>query len=177
MSGFLSDDTGLLLDRLRTDLDHLDARLSKNLEKKQDISVAKLEISAMQEKLATVERIAGDAIRTAENHTCHQSGTLEDIRQSIHRLDASVNSWKNMKIGAVVTLLVALVTGAWFVFQMKGDQAVLNVKVTAIEESMDEVNESVREITTDRMQKDELILETLRSVKEDIRVVAGKKGN
>jgi hypothetical protein len=122
----------------------------------------------MRSRLAVVEKLSQEAKDEAgEPHVCHQGEALQEIRSSISSINRTLNSWRTLKLGAIIALLISLFSGAWFVFQLKGEQAVLNVKVTSVEKSVDEIKDS----TSKGDSRDVQILETLRSMQEDIKSV------
>jgi hypothetical protein len=153
---------------IREEMHEMENRLQAGIDKKRDDAVASLEVTDMRRRLAVVEKLSTEAKSEAgEPHVCHQGEALQEIRSSISSINKTLNSWRTLKIGAVIALLIAVLSAAWFVFQLKGEQAVLNVKVTSVEDSMSEIKAS----TSKGDSRDVQILETLRSMQEDIKSV------
>lgn len=144
----------------------MEKRLQAGIDKKRDDAVASLEVTNMCGRLAVVEKLSRKAMDEAvAPHVCHQGEALQEIRSSISSINKTLNSWRTLKFGAIVALVVALFSGAWFVFQLKGEQAVLNVKVTSVEDSVAEIKHS----TSRGDSRDVQILETLYSIQEDMK--------
>lgn len=153
---------------LKREMHDMEKRLQAGIDKKRDEKVASLEVANMRSRLAVVEQISQEAKQEAgEPHICHQGEALQEIRSSISSINKTLNSWRTLKLGAIIALLIALLSGAWFVFQLKGEQAVLNVKVTSVEDSVAEIKDS----TSKGDSRDVQILDTLRSMQEDIKSV------
>jgi hypothetical protein len=153
---------------LRDEIHEMEKRLQASIDKKRDKTVASLEVANMHSRLAIIEKLSKEAKEEAgKPHVCHQGEALQEIRSSISSINKTLNSWRTLKLGAIIALLIALLSGAWFVFQLKGEQAVLNVKVTSVEDSVAEIKDS----TSKGDSRDVQILETLRSMQEDIKSV------
>jgi len=153
---------------MREEMHDMEKRLQAGIDKKRDEAVASLEVTNMRGRLAVVEKISQEAREEArEPHVCLQGEALQEIRLSISSINKTLNSWRTLKLIAIISLMAALLSGALFVFQIRGEQTVLNVKVTSVEDSVAEIKDS----TSKGDSMDVQILETLRSMQEDMKSV------
>jgi prefoldin subunit 5 len=112
-------------------------QLQSNIEKKQDSESARVAIHAVEERIDRVERLA----EKSSHHSCYRGDTLSKIQEDISSIQKTLNSWKTIKTGAVITLVVAILSGAYFIFEIRGDQRVLSAKFSDVKKQLDSTSD------------------------------------
>lgn len=139
------------------DLQNLSEKIQRQLANKSDCTVFQVEVRNMKDQIARIEEISRDASKRSMNHVCHQSDILSEIRHSIRAIHGTLESWKSLKIAAVVAILISILSGALFLFRVISKQDVLNVEMTALKETI-KVKSS----------RDDKVLENLQLLRDNI---------
>ena len=125
------------VDMLTAQMQQLQSSMENRLSKKQDSESAKVAIHAVEERIDRVEKLA----EKSSHHNCYRGDTLSKIQEDISSIQKTLNSWKTIKIGAVITLVVAILSGAYFIFEIRGDQRVLSAKFSDVKEQLDSTSD------------------------------------
>jgi soluble cytochrome b562 len=126
-----------ILDVVREEIRLLEKRLYKSIGKKQDKAVADVEIQNIKDGTQQIATRAEEAMQMANQpHQCSQRASIVDITEDVRDIRRVLYGNRGLKYGAVVAIIVALFTGAAFIFDMRTETAVTKSQVTDMKQDV-----------------------------------------
>ena len=136
------------------------------LEKKADLSWAEAKFKAIEDKFRDLEKDDDEtkkiAIKAKDSamkpHECTQRTTLTDLKNSTETLNTELNSWKRIRMLGLLSVVIAIITAAGFIFNLNASVNHNTEAVAEIKTSVEEVKTSQQNLKNDfeRNQKEEI---------------------
>jgi hypothetical protein len=133
----------------------LELRMKAELDRKKDAKVVDLEVVQLKEAVS--------------KHECSQitrielmSSSMSAIQKSISNIEGSISRWKSFRLGGVLAIVLALISGATYIIRAETKADTVSTSVKRIEEDVAEMREQFEGITP-KKEADEETLNVIRS--------------
>lgn len=111
---------------LHARIKELDMALKAELDKKKDASIIDLEVEQLRALVG--------------KHECSQvtrialiSSSMESIEKSVSNIEEGMNRWKNLRLGGVLAVLLALISGTAYIIRSEAKADTVQTSVRRIE--------------------------------------------
>jgi uncharacterized protein (UPF0335 family) len=149
---------------LHARIERLEQSMKAELEKKVDSKVYGVEIPQLKEAVKT--------------HECHQEATIAvmsistaSIERSVRNIEGSLNRWKTFKIGGVIAIVLAVISGAVYMISTNSQTEAVKTSVKRIETDVTDMRSQIKGITPDQYSE----ARTLRTIREAIKEELSKE--
>jgi outer membrane murein-binding lipoprotein Lpp len=161
----LQEESSLRWEARDRDIRALHARIARleqdmkaGLDKKVDSKVYEVEIPALKDSVG--------------KHECHQEATIAvmsssmaSIEKSVQNIEGSLNRWKAFKVGGVLAVVLAVISGAAYMINTNSKTEAVKTSVKRIETDVTDMRSQIKEIKPDQYAE----ARTLRTIREAIK--------
>jgi hypothetical protein len=141
-------------EEVRRELKELERRMQTAIDKKQDVKIADVEKRTISEGTQRISIRAKEAISKAEEamrmanspHACSQRDSIASITDDVRDIRKVLYGNRGLKIGAVISVILALFTGAAFIFNIKTETAVTKSQVIDMKQDVVALQEDSRRL-------------------------------
>lgn len=124
-------------EEVRREIKELERRMQTAIDNKQDIKIADVEKRTINEGTQRISIRAKEAISKAEEairmanspHICSQRDSIASITDDVRDIRKVLYGNRGLKIGAIISVILALFTGAAFIFNIKTETVVTKSQV------------------------------------------------
>jgi len=117
---------------LHARIERLEQNMKAELDRKVDSKVYGVEIPQLKESVG--------------KHECHQAATIAvmtnsmaSIEKSVQNIEGSLNRWKTFKIGGILAIVLAVISGAAYLINTDSKTETVKASVKRIESQIDEI--------------------------------------
>jgi uncharacterized protein (UPF0335 family) len=149
---------------LHARIERLEQSMKAELEKKVDSKVYGVEIPQLKEAVKT--------------HECHQEAAIAvmsistaSIERSVRNIEGSLSRWKTFKIGGVIAIVLAVISGAVYMISTNSQTEAVKTSVKRIETDVTDMRSQIKGITPDQYSE----ARTLRTIREAIKEELSKE--
>jgi len=147
---------------LHARIERLEHHMRAELDRKVDASVYGVEIPQIKE--------------ASRKHECHQSATIAvmsssmaSIEKSVRSIEGSLNRWKTFKLGGVLVIVLAIISGAAYIIATNSKTELVQTSVQRIETDVTNMRSQINEMKPAK-HAEEKTLKTIReAIKEELR--------
>lgn len=141
-------------EEVRRELKELERRMQTAIDKKQDVRIADVEKRTISEGTQRISIRAKEAISKAEEamrmanspHACSQRDSIASITDDVRDIRKVLYGNRGLKIGAVISVILALFTGAAFIFNIKTETVVTKSQVIDMKQDVVALQEDSRRL-------------------------------
>lgn len=149
---------------LHARIERLEQSMKAELEKKVDSKVYEVEIPQLKESVG--------------KHECHQEATIAvmsssmaSIERSVQNIEGSLNRWKTFKVGGVLAIVLAVISGAVYMINTNSQTEAVQTSVKRIETDVTDMRSQIKDIKPDQYAE----ARTLRTIREAIKEEMSKE--
>jgi len=142
---------------LHARIERLEQSMRAELEKKIDSKVYEVEIPQLKNSVG--------------KHKCHQEATIAvmsssmvSIERSVQNIEGSLSRWKAFKIGGILSVVLAVISGAVYMVSTNFQTEAVKASVKRIETDVTDMRSQIDEIKPDKHAE----AKTLRTIRETI---------
>ena len=110
--------------------------LDKRLEKKKDASVIDVELEFLKDSNDKNNSKVDEALSRVGTHNCHRSKSIIDMKDGLNKMQKTLDNWRALKAGSFVAIVIAILSGAWFIFEMKSETVVVKSQVAELKDDV-----------------------------------------